>query len=663
MSALHIRHRLFLRSTLAIAIAACAAPHATAADAKAVNLDDIVVTAAGYEQQLIDAPASITVIRKEQLEGKYYRDVTDALQDIPGVSIEGGAGGKLESTSINIRGLGEEYTLFLVNGKPLGSSGEAYYNGFGSATQFGWLPPMSAIERIEVIRGPMSSLYGSSALAGVINIITKKATAREWSGSISYDRLLHEDSDAGPANQTRYYLSGPLLQDHLALSLYGSRNHRDEDEITGGYAQKTSIDNTALLDIVLNDMHSFQLEAGRGESDNERTEKSGAAGEMDNVRTHYGISHALNWGNDFRTDTFFISEEVEIENGAAYSEYSSTLLNSKTVLPFERHTMTLGGEYKWETTDHDTGRFYGSDMELERWQRALFVEDEYYLTDALSVTAGLRYDENEHYGEEFTPRLYGVYRFSDEWVLKGGVSGGYKTPTLKQADSSIVENAGRGRSYDMGNTALKPENSVNYEMGLMWDAANGIRSGVTVFYTEFEDKIGKRLYCTSPASAPACTVNGIAPRQTINQYINQDAAELRGVEAFFNTPLGETLDLRVNYTFSDSEITESEASPDDIGKPFNNLPKHMFNVGLDWRTSDALSFWTKARYKSKTVSDEDLQQRPAYTLVDLGGLYRVSENMDVYAGLYNVFDKEVSSTDYGKTLDGRRLNVGVALSF
>jgi len=89
----------------------------------------------------------------------------------------------------------------------------------------------------------------------------------------------------------------------------------------------------------------------------------------------------------------------------------------------------------------------------------------------------------------------------------------------------------------------------------------------------------------------------------------------------------------------------------------------MFNVGLDWRTSDALSFWTKARYKSKTVSDEDLQQRPAYTLVDLGGLYRVSENMDVYAGLYNVFDKEVSSTDYGKTLDGRRLNVGVALSF
>ncbi|HSX71788.1 MAG TPA: TonB-dependent receptor, partial [Pseudomonas sp.] len=567
-------------ATLALAIAALPSLGLAEEAGEALTLDttDIVVTAAGYEQQLIEAPASITVIGKEQLEGKYYRDVTDALQDIPGVSIEGGAGGKLESTSINIRGLGEQYTMFLVDGKPLGASGEAYYNGFGSATQFGWLPPMSAIERIEVIRGPMSSLYGSSALAGVINVITKKATSRDWSGSISYDKLLHEDNDAGPADQARYYLSGPLVQEHLALSLYGSHHHRDEDEIIGGYAEKTAIDNTARLDIVPNDMHSFQLEAGRSESDNERTELSGADGEMNNVRTHYGLTHDLDWGNGVRTTTFATTALEEIENGSSESEYTNDLINTKTFIPLENHTITLGGEYKWETITHDQGRFYGADMELERWQRALFVEDEYYLTEAFSITAGLRYDENEHYGEEVIPRLYGVYRFS-EWVLKGGVSGGYKAPSLKQADSSIVENAGRGRSYDMGNSDLKPESSINYEMGLMWDADNGIRSGVTVFYTDFEDKIDKRLFCTSPASAPACTVNGIAPRQTINQYVNQDAAELRGVEAFFNTPLSETVELRTNYTFSDSEITESEASPEDVGKPFNNLPKHMFNVG------------------------------------------------------------------------------------
>lgn len=128
MSMRHANRLLGFRPTvLAAAISLAPAIGYAAEGTEALNLKDVVVTASGYEQQLIEAPASITVITKEQLEGKYYRDVTDALQDIPGVSIEGGAGGKLESTSINIRGLGEAYTLFMVDGKPLGSSGEAYY--------------------------------------------------------------------------------------------------------------------------------------------------------------------------------------------------------------------------------------------------------------------------------------------------------------------------------------------------------------------------------------------------------------------------------------------------------------------------------------------------------------------------------------------------------
>ncbi|HCN70973.1 MAG TPA: TonB-dependent receptor, partial [Pusillimonas sp.] len=94
------------------------------------TLSDIVVTASGFEQMIADAPATITVIPREELEGRAYRNVTDALQDIPGVSIEGGAGGKLESTNITIRGMNESYVLFLVDGKPLGASSEAYYNGF-----------------------------------------------------------------------------------------------------------------------------------------------------------------------------------------------------------------------------------------------------------------------------------------------------------------------------------------------------------------------------------------------------------------------------------------------------------------------------------------------------------------------------------------------------
>ncbi|PRB78985.1 TonB-dependent receptor domain-containing protein [Pseudomonas sp. MYb185] len=655
-------HKIFSPAALALAIAATSAQGAEPSEVETVQLSNMVVTAAGYEQQLIDAPASITVIGKEDLEGKYYRDVTDALQDIPGVSIEGGAGGKLESTSINIRGLGESYTLFLINGKPLGASTEAYYNGFGSATQVGWLPPLAAIERIEVIRGPMSSLYGSSALAGVINIITKDV-GDKWSGRLSYDRLFHEDSDAGGSHQANFYLSGPLVEDRLGLTLFGSQYQRDEDRIQGGYTDKERIDGTAKLNLVLNQANSIELEAGRAEHDNERTEKSGAPGEMNNIRTHYGLTHKLDWGDNVETRSFAINEKVEIENGSVESQYSSTLVNTKTVLPLSNQTLTLGAEYKWETTDHDASRFYGraNNLELERWQRALFIENEYYVTDNLSITGGLRYDENEHYGEELIPRLYGVYRITDEWVVKGGVSGGYKAPTLKQSDPNIVENAARSRAFDMGNADLKPESSINYEAGLMWDAANGINSGVTVYYTEFEDQIGKRVICdTRDGSDPVCDVNGVT-REYISQYINHDSAELRGVEVFFNVPLG-PVQLKTNYTYSDSEITDSQDSPESVGQPFNNLPRHMFNVGLDWAATDALGLWAKARYKSKTVEDSE-SRIPSYTLVDIGGLYRVSDSFDVYAGLYNLFDKEVTAEDYGKTLDGRRLNVGVAFNF
>ena len=170
-----------------------------------------------------------------------------------------------------MRGLGEDYITFLVDGKPLGASTQAYYNGFGSATQVTWLPPASAIERVEVIRGPMSSLYGSNAMGGVINIITKKV-ASHWSGSATVDGVLHQNGDAGRENQQRFYASGPLSE-RLGLTVYGSRFHRSEDVIQSGYAGKQRKDLTAKLAWQLDSRQSLGLEASRGLSD-DRDRKS-----------------------------------------------------------------------------------------------------------------------------------------------------------------------------------------------------------------------------------------------------------------------------------------------------------------------------------------------------------------------------------------------------
>ncbi|MCE6982643.1 ligand-gated channel protein, partial [Pseudomonas frederiksbergensis] len=111
------------------------------------------------------APASISAITREQIENKSYRDVTDALRDVPGVVVTGGA----SSSDISIRGMASKYTLMLVDGKRQDSRATRP-NSDGAGIEQGWMPPLEAIERIEVVRGPMSSLYGSDAMGGVINI-------------------------------------------------------------------------------------------------------------------------------------------------------------------------------------------------------------------------------------------------------------------------------------------------------------------------------------------------------------------------------------------------------------------------------------------------------------------------------------------------------------
>ncbi|NYT36066.1 TonB-dependent receptor [Allopusillimonas soli] len=621
------------------------------------TLSNVVVTASGFEQMIADAPATITVIPREELEGKAYRNITDALQDIPGVSVEGGAGGKLESTQITIRGMGEQYVLFLVDGKPLGASSEAYYNGFGGGAQVNWLPPLSAIERIEVIRGPMSSLYGSSALGGVINVITKKVTD-EWIGNVTLDATLQQHSESGNAYQGRYYLSGPLVQDRLGLTLYGSRYQRREDEFEAGYPQQRIVNNNARLDWVLNESHSLQLEAGLTTTDNQRTEKTGGPSDMDNERTVYGLTHDWKWGRNINTKTYVLTEDVKIENGSYDSTYKSTVLNTKTLIPLDAHMISVGAEYKTEETDHDESRFPGSkSLNLTRWQTALFIEDEYNLTDDFALTAGLRFDKNEHYGTHLTPRLYGVYHWDDNLVLKGGVSGGYKTPTLKQADDNIVEQAGRGRSWDMGNPDLEPESSTNYELGFAWSSPQDVNFGIMAYHTRFKDKIGKQYLCSTPAGAPpSCTYNS-ETRYSIQQYTNLDSAILQGVEASFSMPLG-AVRLITNYTYSDSEITSGQ----DEGKPLNNTPRHMFNLGLDWQAGGRQNVWGKMKYKSDTI-DGGEDRIPSYTLVDVGTTYKFSKHITGFLAVYNVFDKQVDSELFGKTLDGRRYYAGLSLDF
>ncbi|MFY7838168.1 MAG: TonB-dependent receptor domain-containing protein [Novosphingobium sp.] len=215
-----IETRLLLAGSAAFSAFAFATSSAHADEApENTDTRTIVVSAAGFEQKIVDAPASISVVTAEQLAQRPYMTLIDAVRDLEGVDV-GETSDKTGQRTISIRGMGPEYTLLLINGKRQNNHGDIYPNSFGG-NAFNHIPPLDTVERIEVIRGPASTLYGADALGGVINIITKPVSPR-WSGSATVGRSFQQDDRFGNDITFDASLAGPIAGDWLGLALRGS---------------------------------------------------------------------------------------------------------------------------------------------------------------------------------------------------------------------------------------------------------------------------------------------------------------------------------------------------------------------------------------------------------------------------------------------------------
>lgn len=217
--------RTLIASSIATALFtfAVSAQEATVATPDSDDIEHLVVTATGFEQKITEAPASISVISQEDLQSRQFITLLDAVQFQEGIDI-GTTRDKTGQGSVSMRGLTGEYTLLLIDGVRMNNHGDIYPNNFGG-NAFGHVPPMEAIERIEVIRGPASTLYGADALGGVINVITKKRS-EEWGGSINFGRSIQTDDQFGDDITTDFFAQGPLIKDLLSLGVRGSMYER-----------------------------------------------------------------------------------------------------------------------------------------------------------------------------------------------------------------------------------------------------------------------------------------------------------------------------------------------------------------------------------------------------------------------------------------------------
>ena len=208
----------------------------------AARLPAVTVTATGHEEDAVTAPASVTVIDREHIQNRASDDLLDAVQDTPGLSLAPRqAGGR---KTFSLRGMNDAHTLMLVDGRRISATDDVVGH---SDYQYGWVP-MSAVERVEVIRGPLSALYGSEALSGVVNVITRWPTDK-WEGAITLSAQRASDHQrGGTGSKASIYAAGPLGE-NLALRLDGEKGHvgsiatpdRTLSEIEGNYQDRKSV--------------------------------------------------------------------------------------------------------------------------------------------------------------------------------------------------------------------------------------------------------------------------------------------------------------------------------------------------------------------------------------------------------------------------------------
>lgn len=661
--------------------------------ADATVLEQVVVTAAGFEQSVKDAPASITVVTREELEKGSFRDLTDALREVQGVSVTGVA----NERDIYIRGLPGTYTLILVDGKRQ-STRDARPNG-SSGYEQSFIPPLSAIERIEVVKGPMSSLYGSDAMGGVINIITRKV-ADKWSGSITTEGTIQQHSKFGNSGKASWYVNGPLFEETLGLQLWGSGYRRSEDRIAGGAFGAKDFDLTGRLTWTPNEDHDIKLEAGRqrlrrGETIGKTLETGDTEAFRLNSRDHWSLSHTGRWGPT--TSDFSIQQEWGQRDSYSYNaaadryilnprrpEIRNTVIDGKFTTPFDlfgQHTLVTGGQYfEARLSDQNPGRRTGLTETFSATQWALFAEDEWRMVDDFALTTGLRIDHHERYGHHLSPRIYGVWNATSDLTIKGGISTGFRAPDIRQiAPGYAMTTGGGGCSYGpagtcgviIGDPDLKAESSTSYEFGAIWDNGDVVLSG-TYFYTDFKDKIANALVLNPDGSIARWDED---PNYRLWYNYNVDDAVMQGVELAATWHAMPDLSLRASYTYTKSEQKTGSFA----GFPLARTPEHTGNIRADWTTSvEGLTTWASANYHGSeiaagarigtngtpvSINGQPGRKYDPYATLDLGLQYLVNDNVTLNAAVYNVFDKKVEPTDFNTLMEGRRFWISMKSEF
>ncbi len=602
---------------------------------KTYTLSDVVITATKTNTSIMEIASSVTVISEAELEKSHSNFVIDVLAEQPGLSIaqQGGAG---KLARVFIRGANPHHTLILVDGVEVNDPGSV-----SNAFDFGNLPT-SNIERIEILRGPQSTLYGSDALAGVISIFTKKGEGKP-------KFLISAEGGSYNSYKLNTALNGQLGKFDYALNYsqfrtdgFSAANEKygntEKDMYRANYINGR-IGVAPLDNMNFNIIFNYSKnKAGLDQNTILNIDKKDIYGDDPNFISNFEqslikINGSISlfdefWTQNLSASTVKMISKTTDETDAAHPNMSS--LNYFTGNRFKidwQNNLKLSGNHTvvvgFET---ETEKAYSDYLSVSEWgpyssvipgskatTLGVYLEHQSGLFDSFFSTVGIRLDKHDKFGSEVTYRIAPAYflRLTDT-KFKATYGTGFKSPSLYYLYEPMY-----------GNPDLKPELSKGWDAGIDQFLFNYfLNIGVTYFQNDFSNLIGYDANFKT---------------------INIDKAETRGVEISLSTASFYNFIFKANYTYMDTK--DKSTGKDDSGKELLRRPRNKVAISLSYDDKNINCLMEVVNVGKRT--DKDFGVYPvarvnlkAYTLLNLSLSYQLVKNLNLYGKIDNILNED-----------------------
>lgn len=646
------------------------AAETTAADT-VVQTKDVIVTATKTEAEVQAVPQAVEVITKEDIQRTGANDVLTALSLANNLNLSRAG---MTGNAVSLRGMSTNHTLILVDGKRYAGEDTDVTTNVYALQRLN----VSDIDRIEIVRGPSSSLYGSEAMGGVINVITKTPEkAGGTVGVVTGTRNTAEYFNVSSGKHGRWSVavdgrfdkqramnrydysvsSTGAVTDGYDRSMYGMRRTFHGGAVydfENANKNKLRFDIDYMNEDLRSDYADTKSDSGKlyynknkhewyhNEQKGFSVEYTGKTNRNEyQFRTYY---NQLEKHSNLVNERAFPSPMMENILGSIYpkadmdyAKYNTWVTEAKNTMYIgDHHNLTFGGEYR--RLEYEGTRLGGSTTGLNKKISAKdvdsyagYIEDLWQVNDKLLLIPSVRLEHNSQFGSEATPKIGATYNINNHWRFKANYGKGYKAPTLSELYMVMNRAMGVATVHVEGNPNLQPEKTYSYDFSI--EADKGANFGKLTY---FNNKVSNLIDTESTQS----------DNEYWSKYINVGKAQINGVELEIGRHLNDRWTIKATHNYLDAvnKIT---------GNRLNNRAQNTttFQLIYDDHKEDGISavLWDQfaSRYR---YNDEDY----TYNTLNFSLNKKWTKDFSTYAGIDNILNKKVDDL----YIDGRMWRVG-----